>query len=96
MRKLLAVALCVLSVSSFAGMMDSISNVSNTSACMDKCDGGEIMKALGSKNAKDNASNVCKVACVNTCFSQEIKAKSTTEIAAIKCKDSLKSDLKIN
>ena len=96
MRKLLAIILCTLSVSSFAGMMDSLTNPTDTKVCMDKCDPGVIMKSLGSQDSKDSATNVCKVACLNKCFANEISTKkSSTEVAAINCKDSLKADLNI-
>lgn len=104
MKRLLTVFLCTASIGAFASLLDSATAAipganANPSACMDKCDPGAILKALG-KNASDDAKNAsqntCKVACLNSCFAGKINTGNSSEVAATACKDSLQKDLHLN
>ncbi len=99
MKKLLV--LLALSGSCFASPLDSLSNVGNAAQCVRNCDPGVIAKVISLKNenAKAVSTTACKTACANPCFAENMKNsenKSHSEIAAYKCKDSLKDTFKAN
>ncbi|MDD3266005.1 MAG: hypothetical protein PHC75_02345 [Burkholderiales bacterium] len=99
MKKLLV--LLTLTSSCFASPLDSLSNVGNATQCIKNCDPGTIAKVINLKdeNAKAISTTACKTACANSCFAENMKNaenKSHSEIAAYKCKDSLKDTFKIN
>lgn len=99
MKKLLI--LLALSSSCFASPLNSLSSIGNAAQCVNNCDPGVIAKVIGLKdeNAKAVSTTACKTACANQCFAENMKNsenKSHSEIAAYKCKDSLKDTFKTN
>jgi len=82
----------------FAGPFDSVSSVGTGLQCSQSCDPGAIMKVLqvSSEQAKSLSTTACQVSCSDQCFAGEINNKVSSEIAATKCKDSLKKTFKLN
>lgn len=84
--------------SCFGGMFDSVTNAAGTAQCANSCDAGAIIKTLkvDSTQAKTMSTTACQVACTDQCFSGQINNKSSSEIAAMKCQDSLKQTFKLS
>lgn len=99
MKKLLV--LLALTSSCFASPLNSISDVGNAAQCVKNCDPGAIAKVISLKdeNAKTASTAACRTACANPCFAENMKDSSNkahSEIAAYKCKDSLKDTFRTN
>lgn len=96
--KKLCLVLCFGVSFCYADMLGSISSAANSGQCIQSCDPGAVMKALqiSSEKAKTMSKTTCQVSCTDQCFANKINNKSSSEDAALQCKDSLKKTFNLN
>jgi tellurite resistance protein len=94
MKKLLIAILSIstsIAFADFASSLNSAASNPNTAKCINTCDAGLLLKALGKDKSTtgDAVKTACQVACADKCFSEKIANGEKSDAAAVDCKDSL-------